>query len=50
MKKCPNCGRESDSKYCPDCGSEMQEIILDEKGELKNHKDNSCERNKTKYR
>ena len=45
MKKCPNCGRESDSKYCPDCGSEMQEIILDEKGELKNHKDNYCEIN-----
>ena len=24
MKKCLNCGAESDGKYCPDCGQEME--------------------------
>ncbi|MFQ8601852.1 MAG: Ltp family lipoprotein [Anaerovoracaceae bacterium] len=26
MKKCPNCGHESDSKFCTECGSPMTEI------------------------
>ena len=24
MKKCPNCGTISDSKFCPDCGTKLE--------------------------
>lgn len=35
MKKCPNCGNLTDSKFCPDCGFDLSDVeIFDQKEEV----------------